>query len=188
MANLPQFLRFDCAKFNYRTPNIGYVTAPIAKKCQSVINYLQEMKLNDANLINFICGIDKNNPSYFSDHSQLLDHFQNKLLPICGTSRGFKFEIYLFSDGVSYINLIAKILQMPQIECCSNVEIILNGRSLYPMQFPIESISNWLHRNCDGIEEKSKERFLRIFSFSFLCARELELCDHLKKVIIVITE
>ena len=166
---MPQFLRFDCAKFNYRTPS--NVTAPIAKKCQSVINYLQEVKLNDANLINFICGIDKNNPSYFSGHSQLLDHFQNKLLPICGSSRGFKFEIYLFSDGVSYINLIAKILQMPQIECCSNVEIILNGRSLYPMQFPIESISNWLHRNCDGIEENQKSGSFE-FSLSAFCALE----------------
>ena len=75
---------------------------------------------------------------------------------------------------------------MPQIDCCSNVKIKLIGFATRPIQLPIESISNWLYRNYDGIEENPKERFLRICPYlsNFICDREL--CDHLKKVRIVL--
>ena len=183
LTNLPQFLRFDHVELDYQ--NI-YQTLSIVEKCQSVVNYLEPLKLSDSNLIHFIGAINKNNRSHFSNHSQLLDHLQNELLPIWGSSRGYKFEIYLFLDEVSHTNLIAQILQLPRIDCCSNVEIKLplSVFTMHPMQFPIETISNWLHRNCNGTEERSKKRFLRIYSSSFLCAREL--CNHLKKVTFVI--
>ena len=187
MTNLPRFLRFDRVKFNYRTLRSGYATAnlPIAKKCQSVVNYLRRLKLKDSNLIHFICTIKDNSRSDFSDHSQLIDHLQNELLTICGSSRRYTFGIWFYSDKASHTNLIAEILQMPQIDCCSNVKIKLIGFATRPIQLPIESISNWLHQNCDGKEEKSNERFLRIYLFNFnsLCTREL--VDHLKKVTIV---
>ena len=184
MTNLPHFLRFDRVEFDYRIL-IGNSTAnePIAKKCQSVVNYMQRLKLNDSNLIHFIGAIDKNNRSHFNDHFQLIGHLRNELLPICSSSRGYKFEINLFSDKASQTNFIAQILQMPRIDCCTNVEIMFIGLTLDPMQFPIEPISIWLHRNCDGIDEKPKERFLRISSNSNLHIPSIqELCDHLKKV------
>ena len=98
LANLPQFLRFDCVKFNYSSLNNGCAigNAPIAEKFQSVVNYLQQLKLNDSNLIHIIGAIDKNNLIDFSDNSQLLDHLRNELLPICGSSRRYKFEICYF--------------------------------------------------------------------------------------------
>ena len=108
-------------------------------------------------------------------------------MPICGSSRSYKFEIFS-SDKISHADLIAKILQMPQIDCCSNVEIKLNGPIMHLMEFQIEPISNWLHQNCNGTNEKSDERFLLIYSFnspfSVLCVREL--CDTFKKEILVI--
>ena len=182
LANLPQFLRFDCVKLCYLS---SLYATTIEKKCQSAVDCLQRLKLNDSSLIHFNGTISKNNPSHFSDHSQLLDHLQNELLPICGSSRCYKFEIYFHSDQVSCADLFVKILQIPRIDCCSNVEIKFNGFTWgLPINFPIEPISNWLHRSCDGIKEKSKERFLRIYPFSFLCAREL--CNHLKKVTILL--
>ena len=189
LTNLPQFLRFDRVYFHYLTISKaisnGYPNdnVPIAKTCQFVVNYLQQLKLNDSNLIHFIVAIEKNNRSYFSDHSQLLDHLRNEFMPICGSSRGYKFEIYLVSDEVSHTNIIAQILQMPRIDCCSNVEINLPIFAILPMQLPIETISIWLHQNCDRIDEKPKERFLRIYSNSNLHIPNVqELCDHLKKV------
>ena len=187
LANLPQFLRFDCVKLHYQ--NSVYVYTPLIEKtCQSAVNYLQRFKLNDSSLIHFNGTISKNNPSYFSDHSKLLDHLRNELLPIHGSSRRYKFEICFHSNSdqvsISYADLFVKILQIPRIDCCSNVEIKFNGFTWgLPINFPIEPISNWLHKSCDGIKEKSKERFLRIYPFSFLCAREL--CNHLKKVTIL---
>ena len=195
MTNLPQFIRFDNVDFHFKTLFTEHAPAiPIAEKCQSVVNYLQQLKLNDSNLIHFNGVIDRNNRSHFSDHSLLLDHLRNELLPICGSSRRYKFEIYCFSadeDEMWQIELPTQILQVPQIGCSSNVDIILHERRKFTtyqhamqFQFLIEPISNWLHRNCDGIEENSKDRFLRICSSSsnFLCAQEL--IDHLKKVTI----
>ena len=184
MNDLPQFLRFDRVELSYQS-SVYANALPIAKKCQSVVNYLQRLKLNDTTLIHFIGFIHQTNRNNFIGHSQLLDHLRNELLPICGSSRGYKFEIFTL-DEVSCKDLIAPILQIPQIYCCSYVEISIDGRIKYPIQLPIEPISNWLHRNCDGREEKSKELFLRICSssFNFPCAREL--CDHLKKVTLTI--
>ena len=188
LANLPQFLRFDCVKLHYQ--NSVYVYTPLIEKtCQSAVNYLQRLKLNDSSLIHFNGTISKNNPSHFSDHSQLLDHLQNELLPIHGSSRRYKFEICFHSNSdqvsISYADLFVKILQIPRIDCCSNVEIKLYGFigfTMPPIQFPIEPISKWLHRS---FKEKSKERFLRIYPCRLRCGREL--CDHLKKVTILPT-
>ena len=176
LNNVPLFIRFDCVEIDYQ---IAVKALPISVKCQSAVNYLQSLKLNDSSLILFNGTIDKNNRSHFSDHSQLIDHLQNELLPVCGSSHRYKFEICFFTDKVSHTNLIALILQIPQIECCPNVEIKLPVSTIHGMQFPIEPISNWLHRNYDGIKGKSQERFLRIYSFSFVCVQEL--CDHLRK-------
>ena len=182
LTNLPQFLRFDRIQFEYQ--DSAAEALPIAEKCQSVLNCLQPLKLDDPSLIHFIGAINKNDRNCFSDHSQLLDHLRNELLPICGSSHRYEFEICLdsYEVSVSSKNLIAQILQLPQIECCLYVEIKLYGHMMYLMQFPIDSISSWLHRNCDGIEEKSKERFLKIYfsNSNFPFAREL--CDHLTKV------
>ena len=155
----------------------------ITKKCQIVVKYLQRLKLNDSIVIHFIFAIKNNSRNDFSDHSQLLDHLRNELLPICGSSRGYKFEICPFSDPISQTNLFAQILQIPRIDFCSNVEIKLNEFTSYQMNFPIELISNWLHRNrTDRIEEKPTERVLQLCSSgsNFPFAREL--CDHLTKV------
>ena len=182
LTNLPQFLRFDQVKLDYHST---IKARPIAEKCQSVVDYLLPLKLNDLNLIHFNATIDENNRSDFSDHSQLIDHLRNEFLPICGSSRGYKFEISF--DELSRTDLIAKILQMPQIDCCSNVDIFLYFPYItYPMEFLLTfepvPISDWLHRNYNGIAGKSKERFLRIFPFNTLWAQEL--CNHLKKVTI----
>ena len=188
MTNLPQFIRFERVEFHYRTLFTGYTTInaptlPIAEKCQSVVNYLQLLKLDKSNLIHFNGVIDRNNRSHFSNLSQLVDHLRNELLQICGSSRGYKFEIFFYSYEVSHTNIITQILQVPQIGCSSSVDIIFHGNRR--LQFPIEPISNWLHRNCDGIEEKSRDRILRICSLKFPCAREL--IGHLTKVTFLLT-
>ena len=179
LTKSPQFLRFR-VKLDYQ--NIRRAI-PIAEKSQSVVNYLQQIKLDNSSLIHFNATINKNNRSQFSDHSQLLDHLRNELLPICGSSRGYKFKISCFSDKASHKNLIAEILQIPRIDCCSNVEINLPVFTTHKL--PIESISHWLHRNCDGIVEveKLKEQFLRIYSVNSPCAQEL--CEYFKKVTFV---
>ena len=181
MTNLPQFLRFDHVKLDYHS---AIKERPIAEKCQSVVNYLQPLKLNDSNLIHFNATIDGNNRSNFKNRTQLIDHLRNEFLPICGSSGGYKFVIWLYSDAVSSTDLLAKILQMSQIDRCSNVDIFLHECTIYTREYQLtfEPISDWLHRNYNGIAGKSKERFLRIFPSDSLWAQEL--CDHLKKVTI----
>ena len=106
LAHLPQFLRFDCVELDYQNT---VQTLPIAEKCQSVVNYLKQLKLNDSSLIHFIVAIKKNKRTHFSNHSQFLDHLRNELLPICGSSRAYKFDFFS-RDETARADLIEKIL------------------------------------------------------------------------------
>lgn len=132
-------------------------------------------------MINFTGIINENDRSCFNDHLQLLDHIRMELLPICASSLGYKFRIRFDSDKNSATNVADKILQMHPIQRCSNVEISLYGL-IGQLSTEFESILNWLNPKHGGINEKSKERLLRIYSYCTFPSA-LELCDHLKKVI-----
>lgn len=179
LTDLPQFVRFDRVLLWY------YGELSIEEKFKLYGNYLQLLKkaLNDANSIKFFCKIDQNDGHAFRNHSQLLNHVQNDLLAICDSSRGYAFVIDLHSDTNAGANVMDQILEMHPIGRCSNLEIKIiefYGRSEHQIQLPIELISNWLHRKLDGINEKSKERFLRISSENIQNIREM--CNHLKTV------
>ena len=186
LLELPQFLRFDEVELYYCYAS----NKLIEKKCHSVGYYLLLLKeqLKDLNLIAVTCAIKnayvgneiyQNDGRYFSSHSYLLDHFRNELLPLCGSSRGYKFNIHFHSEKIASTNVIASILQMDPIERCSTLEISLRDLNR-SMKLPIESISSWLHRKCYGSSEK--ERFLRIYLDNYI-QNSLEMGDYLKKVI-----
>ena len=174
MVDIPQFLRFDNVELN------------IARKCNSVVNYLHPIKkaLNYAKLmITFIGEIDENDPNVFSNHLQFLNHIQEELLPICDSSFGYKFVIHFNSDKIAGANVIRQLLQMHPIDRCSNVEITLYGLEKQPNQLPLEAISNFLHRTrkCGRIRQDSNEIFLRINLANIQNAYAT--CEHFKKVI-----
>ena len=185
----PQFLRFSEVVLNY---SHIFDAKPIEEKCHLVVNYLQPQKktLNVTNLIHFVSAIDENEPCNFSNHSQLVKHLQTELLPICGSSRGYKFSISFFSEAKVCTELIASILQMDPIERCSTLEICLQELDKQ-IQLPVEAISNWLHRKHEGINGVTKECFLKIYSsgtFSYYIndihiQNAMEMCDYLKEVV-----
>ena len=182
LAEFPKFLRFDRAKLRYHreTP----FKATIAEKCQLFANYLQLLRkmLCNSNHI-FVSGhIDKNDCGDFGDHLELLNYIQKDVLSICDGSLGYIFKIQFQSDQNSATNVIAKILQMPQIYRCLNVEIHLYGCKLEneQIQLPIETISKWVNQKYNGSNKKSDERFLRIFVYAVQNARAIY--EHLKQV------
>lgn len=186
LLELPQFIRFGEVKLDYCWVKV------MEEKCRLVVNYLQPLKkaLNGSNLIHFIGFIEKNNPYAFSNHSQLINHLQKELLPVCGSSRGYKFDIssYFHSDEKARearerTLIIASILEMDPIGRCSTIEIDLEGLN-QPLQsqLPVGAITNWLHRRCAEIREKSEERFLRIYSDNYI-QNGREMCDYLKQVL-----
>ena len=187
LSEFPQFLRVDTVCLNY-----CFFVVPISEVCRAFINYLQPLKktLKDSNLIDFFGSINNNRSTHFSDHSKLLDHLQNELLPICDSSRAYEFDILFYSDENAGRDVIASILKQQTILRCSNVAIKLSLAN-WPLQLPIEPISNWLHRKCDGINENERsafsafteERFLQIHFDKFQNATEL--CDYLKTVITI---
>ena len=151
--------------------------------CRLVVNCLQPLRkaTNHSNLITLIGKIDKNDPTGFNNHLQLLNHVQEELLSICDSSRGYKFEIYFFSKENAGSNVICRILQMHPIEKCSNVEISLYGIYGQPYLLPIEAISNFLHRKCNRIRKNSNEIYLRINLAKIQNVQAI--CDHFRKVI-----
>ena len=189
LTKAPQFVHLNKVVLCYKSDGT------IEEKCKIFVNYLHgiETILNNLNQIHFIFPISKSkkNLSSFSDHLQILNYLQKELLPVCGTPRSYKFELYFNYDfprntnGVDTCgaNLIAQILQMRPIDRCSNVEIMLCGMYAPAMQLPIEAISDWLHQESEGIAEKSQTRFLKIYSDrSETFRNEEELCDHLREV------
>ena len=179
LSELPQFLRFNEVDLCY-----SYIERATTKeKCLSVVNYLQPLKkvLNDVILTHIDVRIDQNYQSNFCDHSQFLDHLGREVLPICDSSRGYKFDISFGSDKSAGANVASSILQMDAIQRSSNLEVNFYALSTQQLQLPIEEISNWLNRKCDDkINELSEERILRIYSVNIQNAREL--CDHFIKV------
>ena len=174
LSDLPKFLRFDEVCLNYSSHE-EEPTLSFEERVQMFTNYLKALKsaLNDSNLTFFA-------NTQFSIHSKFLDTIKNGFLPFCDSSRGCKFNIWLNSDKKG---IIASILKMFQDNRCSSIEI-----NLFMMdslkEWPVDEISNWLHRKYDIIHEKPKERFLRIYlNWGYFNQDILKLIDHLKKVL-----
>lgn len=180
LATLPHFLRFNDIRLYYdRDP------ASIENKCQLIEDYLQALNetKNDSKSIEFYGEINLNDYTNFRDHSLLLNHLGEQLLPICNSSRCYKFAFSFYSDDEAAIKVFLSILQMPQIKRCSNIGIELYNFE-QPRQLPVEAISNWLNRTIkDGVEfidQSPKKIFLQICLANI--QNVMEICDHLGKV------
>ena len=185
LAEFPQFLRFD--EISLARKERGQRIS-VEQKSQLFLACLRPLKsiLNDSNL-DLCVTIDRNDRTHFGSHSEFLEHIRGELLPICDSSRGYQFTVWLMDGRYNREadqNLIASILQAPQVKRSSNVEIrLFNSAS---PEWPIEAISSWLHQNYDGIRNLKglKERFLQISTFNVRRGLQdtQKLIGHLKKV------
>ena len=180
LAAFPKFLRFKDVELSY---NYFFSEGSIEKKCELFQKYLQQLSpaLNDSNLIVFDAYINKGHQHYFSSHLQLVDHLRQQLLPICDSSRGYTFEICFYSGKSEASAVIESILQLPQIEHCSHVELVLCYAN--PTALPVQAIAEWLNRECNrtGVTgPKCKEKFLKI-SLDWI-QNLVEMCGHLTEV------
>ena len=184
------FVRFDDVKLDY---NAG--SHQIANKCEIFASQLQKLpRLNESNSISVWATVNQKRRDHFIDHTQLLEHLPNRLLPICGCCRRFKFLIGFESDKGAVANMFTSILQMQQIIDCSNVAFRLVIDCQYD-KLPIETISNWLHRNGNGntdnggngiANQDQRERVLEIQVANI--SNSLEMWDHFEKVLFGIFE
>ena len=181
LAEFP-FLRFDAIRLDY---NAG--SHQIANKCEIFASQLQKLsRLHETNSICVWATVNQKGRGYFIDHTQLLEHLRNRLLSICGYCRQYKFLISLKSDKGTVANIITSILQMQQVNECSNVGISLVIPNQYE-QLPIETISNWLHRNHRNTDNggnefvNHKERLLEI-NIAYI-SNLVEMLNHFKKVL-----
>ena len=157
-------------------------TPPIGEICQLLESQLQLIKptLDDSRLI-FYGVVDETNPTRFHDHAELVDFLRNRLLTIFDKSRCYEFLIDLkYMSATTKCAITSSILQMPQIDQCSDVSIRFwnNDYYHYQLQLPVEEISKWLNRKLSGKEM----RLLRI-EYRYDVGNMLEMLDHLKKVL-----
>ena len=122
---------------NYR-PGQQQITA----KCESSRKLLLPLSsaLNGAKL-ELDGRIDRNDLSDFSDHSMLLAHLGNDLLPICNGFRAYEFRISFLSEKTAP-NVISLILGMGPARNCANVKFVILGID-QPTPLPVEAITNW---------------------------------------------
>ena len=182
------FVRFDDVKLDY---NAG--SHQIANKCEIFASQLQKLpRLNESNSISVWATVNQKRRDHFIDHTQLLEHLRNRLLPICGYCRRYEFCIGFGSNSDAVTNIITSILEMQQIIDCSNVGIRL-GIDYQNEQLPVESISNWLQRNQhtdnggnEFTNQNQRERVLEIKVAYILNVAEM--WNHFKKVLFRIFE
>ena len=174
------FLRFDSVFLIY---NCG--SQSIDVKLHLLQNQLQLFKtaFSDLKEITLSAKIDHNDQSQFRNHFQLLDHIRDQLLPICDSSPFYSFSIDFQSDNDGAADFIAQILQMRPITRCRDVLFIYENEML--IQLPVETISNWLHRNSDdgiGSTGQSKEVLILSMNNQIKIQNAVEVCDRLKMV------
>ena len=179
LKEFPVFLRFYGVHLPY---SIGL--RPIEEKCQLFGDLLPEIKgaLNDSNEIFFGAGINQKDQSEFYNHSTLIGYLRDEFLPICDSTRRYKFVIDFDSDQNSGSKIISSILKMSQVVQCSNVDIcILLLRIFDPIELSVGEIAQWL--NHDRIGKKKEEKFLKISSYKI--QNVLEIWEHLTEVLFI---
>lgn len=168
MTTIPPFVRLKDVELWYMKD----FQQPIEEKCAFIENRLLPFQsaLNDSNMIECYARIriDQYRDD-FNDHLGFIEYIRNRMLPICNSSRGYKFFIIFESDVNSGTNVIASLLQMAEIKRCPNVEINLCIPWECQNQLPVEEISNWLERSADDVGnyiQNKKERFLTVKLFA----------------------
>lgn len=212
-CTFPSFLRFNTISVSYnRNPLSGEESSNKEPQSIEEMGLLCTRKLgflagafNDINLVIFNGKINREVHNCFTDHTQLLGHIQNEFLPICGSPHGYKIEINFISDPWTAPNVIAALLQMPQIDQCSNVHInininmnikqtmlkmfnMLSRLSFYLTKLDIEAIANWLQRQFDvGTGKSGQNRRERRLQIKLPGLRNTgEICSYLKEVQILL--
>ena len=187
----PTFLRFDVVKligsesYDYGDSNYGkeWDTQSMDAKCKFLEDQLKLInpEVLDCSILYFSGAVDATDSSRFSDHSELLKYLSDRILPICDDSkpRGYHICIDIYLEVGIWSNvgrdIIPSLLQMPQINCCYDVQIRICSDA-DQIELPVKEISNWLHRKCDSQRERS------LFINFCLIQNMMEMFMHLKKV------
>ena len=158
----------------------------IDEKLLLLQNYLQlfETALSDLEDINLIACINQNDQSLFRDHSQLVDHLREQVLPICYSSPVYHFVIDFQLDNDAAGNVIGQILQLPPIIRCRDVSFHYKNETI--IHSPVNAISNWLNRNSDdqfnSTGRDNEERKL-LMNKQIRIQNAVEIRDQMKMVI-----
>ena len=181
LPTVPRFLRFGLVKLDYYS--IRHQS--IVEKFELFRRHLPSIKatLYDSGITCF--QFDNEDTNHSIDCSTLLEHIRN-IVSICDSSRGYLFAFGLERDSswnMNVFNLIASILEMPEIACSSTVYIrpLYGCITLTLSQLPIEIISNWLNRERQAMNQKQRERVLAL-NFPVQYSQIQEMYDFLKQV------
>ena len=178
----PSFLRFSTlsieliGSWGEDGAKKAWDTQPIAAQLfENKLKSIDPEVLDDAKLC-FVSAIDEKDSSCFSNHSELLKYFSDRILPIYDKLRGYSVDIEFVSNKSAGNYVLTSLLQMPRITCCSDVHISIYDAD--QMNLPVEEISNWLHRK----RGRHRERSLQIFIHDI--ENLIEMLNHLKEVVL----
>ena len=184
LAEFPLFLRFNLIKLvcSYSDHKDGkaWDTQSVEVKCQLLEEQLKLIKqeiLNDS-ILYFGGHVDKNDSSRFAEHSDFLNYFRNRILPISHKPRGYHIFIGLCSDNGATKCVLSSLLQMQEIDCSSEIQINIHDTD--QKRLPIAEISYWLHRK--PAEQRERSLTIIFFGIESIVGIE-EMFTHLKVVL-----
>ena len=148
LTNFPPFLCLNQLCLNYAD-----YSSPIETKCSVFMNTINSFRsfLSNAFILHFDARIVRRDETRFSSASQLIEHVKALTTCFSGINQ-YKFHINFWCDEEKDGFLIENLLNIPQIYRCSNVEISLFC-ALRATTLPVETISNWLHKD-NGLKER----------------------------------
>ena len=189
LAAFPHFLRFAGIQLYFLDPDSdsdddeldNSDTPSIGEICQLFESQLPSIKpILDDSILTIYCGVHETKPARFRNNPELIDFLRNRLLTICDNSRSYDFLIYLKSD-MSAAEYISSILQLPQIDQCSDVNIFLFFYRDQQIRLPVEAISKWLNQK--WTKKGCRERLIDCdFGEVWKFVNILEMFNHLKEV------
>ena len=151
---------------------------PIAAKCQLFEDQLKLIKpALDDTMLCFYAQVDENNSSRFADHSDFLNYFRNRILPMFHKVRGYLISIKLYSDNGVGKCVLSSLLQMQEIDRSSEVKIHIRD-TVQKLPVPVTEISLWLHRR--RAEQGKRSLTLVFFTIESIVGIE-EMLIHLKR-------
>ena len=183
LKNFP-FLRFKKLWIIY-----NYGSLSIDEKLQLIQCQLKlfETALSDSEKITLFARVNQNDQSQFRDHSQLLDHLCEQVLPICHSS-AYHFFIDFQSDKDAAGNFIGQILQLPSITRGQEVSFLYTNETI--IQLPVEVISNWLNRDSGGEIDsavRDNKQLQLLMNHQIKIQNAVEMCDRMRMVITFIS-
>lgn len=175
LSVIPPFLRFSkiCLYFT------AFNDTTIEEQCEFMSNRLSLLNsaLKDSEKFEFSANVSERHTDFWNEMS-LVQYLQSRLLPICSTSRAYKFCVGCYKSTTDdkkneIAHIISGLLEPPAVQKCADLMVLIHGFRKEELCLPSEEISDWLKGSHDA-NTYAQAHYSRNLSIKLNC---VEICN-----------